>query len=326
MNCPSENFACGICRNRSGNRTHTAREMMYGRQDPFNYIECAVCGCLQISKIPRNLFDYYGETYYSLNSQLDAEFSDAALRQQRGMSAHRLLTLPRLLAARVQHADMRRPLWALRRLKLSTRSRVLDVGCGGGRLLYLLQMAGWRNLLGIDPFLESDILYNSDLTIRRATLDEVDGQWDSIMFHHSFEHVPDPLATLKSVAARLAPNGTGLLRIPVADSDAWRTYGTDWVQLDAPRHLFLFTRRSMDILAAQAGLKVVAVDYDSYDFQFWGSEQYRRGIPLFSEKSYCWGAGAPIFSAEQISVWQKKSKKLNDEGKGDQAAFYLKHL
>lgn len=324
MRGSSRASGCRICGNTEGNQRHTAREMMHGRREAFDYIECVTCGCLQIAEVPGNLADYYDDNYYSLTPRLDAEFADPHLRAERGRSVRRLLTLPGLLASRVSHKDMRRPLWSLRRLGLSHDSRVLDVGCGVARLLYLLHLAGWRESLGIDPFLQNDIHYKSGPTVRRTILEEVEGRWDAIMFHHSFEHIPDPLATLKAVAARLTPQGTCLLRIPVADSRAWRIYGTDWVQLDAPRHLFLFTRASLDILARQAGLKVTAVDCDSYDFQFWGSEQYRQGIPLFSEGSYRWGSGAPIFPAEQIARWQQESERLNRTGEGDQAAFYLK--
>jgi SAM-dependent methyltransferase len=201
---------------------------------------------------------------------------------------------------------------------------VLDVGCGSGRLLYLLRLAGWTELLGVDAFLPADRRYANGLEIRRATLAQVDGGWDTIMFHHAFEHLPDPQATLQEVAERLAPGGVCLLRLPLADSEAWTRYGVDWVQLDAPRHLFLHTRRSLERLAADAGLAIDAIVHDSYELQFWGSEQYRQDIPLLSEGSYRWGAGAPLFSAAQIAAWREESEMLNRAGRGDQAAVYLR--
>ena len=62
-----------------------------------------------------------------------------------------------------------------------------------------------------------------------------------------------------------------VIRIPIAGTHAWQTYGVDWVQLDAPRHLFLHTEDGMRSLAAGAGLQVTAVVHDSTAMQFWGS-------------------------------------------------------
>ena len=316
---------CRVCGATEGHRRHVAREMMFGWRDPFPYLECGRCGCLQIEQVPADLARYYGEGYYSFGAGLDSEFADPTLAAARGESVRALLTLPEPQARAVAHGDMRRPLWALRRLGLGPDSPLLDVGCGAGRLLYLLRLAGWRALLGVDPFLLSDLSYSVGLQIRRAGLEAVEGAWDAIMFHHAFEHLADPAGTLRAVAARLAQHGTCLLRLPLADSDAWERYGVDWVQLDAPRHLFVHTRRSLELLAAQAGLRVVAVEHDSYALQFWGSEQYRRDIPLNAEGSYRWGGGAPIFTPGQIAAWDEEAEMLNRQGRGDQAAVYLEH-
>jgi len=317
--------ACRVCANQEGNRLHLAREMMEGRRDPFPYVECAACGCVQIVEVPPNLGDYYGEGYYSLAADLDDEFASPALREERGRSTRELLELPEPEAEGVAHADMRRPLWSLRATGAHRGSRVLDVGCGTGRLLYLLRLAGWTELLGLDPFLPGELAYADGLRVLRRELGEVDGEWDLVMFHHAFEHLPDPRRTLSEVKARLAPGGTCLLRLPLADSEAWRRYGVDWVQLDAPRHLFLHTRCSLELLAAETGLVIEAVRHDSYALQFWGSEQYRRDIPLRSEQSYNWGRNPAAFTPEQLDAWRAESAVLNREGRGDQAAFYLRH-
>lgn len=315
-------FACRVCGNEAGNRRHGVREMMFGRREPFAYVECAACGCLQIEIVPGNLADHYGADYYSFGD-LDAEFADTARRQEYGVRVRALLTAPETEAQTVAHADMRRPLWSLRRLDLQRRRRILDVGCGSGRLLYQLRLAGWDEGLGIDPYLAADLAYDIGLTVRRAALTDIEGLFDAIMLHHVFEHLPEPAAALRAIADRLAPDGLCLLRLPLADSEAWARYGTDWVQLDAPRHLYLHTRASLDHLARQSGLRIADVVHDSYDLQFWGSEQYRRDIPLFDSGSYRWGQGAPIFTDDEIAGWRREADALNRVGRGDQAAFYL---
>jgi len=44
--------ACRICGNSVGNKTHAAREMMFGMRDVFHYLECASCGCVQLVDTP----------------------------------------------------------------------------------------------------------------------------------------------------------------------------------------------------------------------------------------------------------------------------------
>ncbi|MDO8971391.1 MAG: hypothetical protein Q7U74_11930, partial [Saprospiraceae bacterium] len=56
---------CRICNNTQGNPTFTAREMMYGSREKFEYFQCAHCGCLQITAIPPDLSKYYPPGYYS---------------------------------------------------------------------------------------------------------------------------------------------------------------------------------------------------------------------------------------------------------------------
>src|SRR6185503_2630804 len=97
-------------------------------------------------------------------------------------------------------------------------SRILDVGCGAGGLLLKLQREGFRSLLGADPFIQADIDYGNGVRVLKRTADNVDGQFDFVMLHHSFEHMPDPAASLRILAHKLAPKGTLLIRVPVADS------------------------------------------------------------------------------------------------------------
>src|SRR5690606_13797018 len=163
------------------------------------------------------------------------------------------------------------------------------------------------------------------LRLLRRGIEEMEGEaeFDLVMLHHSFEHMPDPAETLRHVHRLLKPGRAALVRIPVADSWAWRHYGADWVQLDAPRHLFLHTRRSIALLAARAGLEVERVVHDSTAFQFWGSEQYREGIPLRHARSYARNPSGSAFTAAEIREFEQRAAELNARGEGDQAAFYL---
>jgi predicted SAM-dependent methyltransferase len=176
----------------------------------------------------------------------------------------------------------------------------------------------------VDPYIDDTITYRNGLTIHKQSIHDMSGEWDLIMLDHAFEHLSDPLETLCSMQRLLSPGGVGLIRIPIASSYAWNHYRTNWVQLDAPRHFFLHTAESMRLLAAKAGLNLEHTVYDSTEFQFWGSEQYMRGISLDADNSYNGDVSRSIFTQAQIDGFRARAQKLNDEQQGDQAAFYLR--
>jgi SAM-dependent methyltransferase len=206
---------------------------------------------------------------------------------------------------------------------ISGSSQLLDVGSGVGLLLLRLRRLGFGRLIGIDPFVARGLHLPGGITVLKRRISEMAGNFDYIVLNHSFEHMASPLDVLKHVRRLLAPDGRVLITTPVASSFAWREYGVDWVQLDAPRHLFVHSLKSVQILAHQAGLRVTDVVFDSTDFQFWGSEQYRAGISLYDKRSYALSPHRSIFTPEQLASFRRRADELNAAQCGDSASFYL---
>jgi SAM-dependent methyltransferase len=318
---------CKVCSNIDNNHYFVAREMMYGSRDEFDYFECSACGCLQIAEIPSNLSKYYPEDYYAFNADKRGESPlKKYLKHRRASHAlGRESIIGHLLVRLYGLPDWLHSIKPTKPLdRGGFHQAILDVGSGTGSMLLDMYSAGFSNLTGVDKYIENDIHYENGVVVLKRTLDQLDGTYDLVMLHHSFEHIPDPLATLKRIRSLLRPDRFALLKIPVAQSYAWRVYGVDWVQLDAPRHLFLHTEESIRILARRAGLEVASVIYNSTDFQFWGSEQYKRGIPLMTEESYAVAPSKSIFSKDELRGFRKKAEALNKKGDGDQACFYLR--
>jgi 2-polyprenyl-3-methyl-5-hydroxy-6-metoxy-1,4-benzoquinol methylase len=123
---------------------------------------------------------------------------------------------------------------ALSKINLTRYAKILDVGCGFGDLLLILKQIGFKNLLGVDEFIERDILYANGLRIQKGSLESINGRWDLVMFNRSLEHMPNQLETLQATSKLLTQVGLCLVNIPTVSSYAWKTYRTHWVQLDAP--------------------------------------------------------------------------------------------
>lgn len=320
---------CRVCGSAEVAEWLRPREMMFGRREQFSYFRCAACGCLQIDRVPANLGDYYPATYYSYDRPPGGAGSFKAVLKRKFVAPHLTRHLlgwgsvrGRLFAGILRPATI--PPWlGFMARPLSFTGAVLDVGCGSGANLLMLRDCGFSDLRGIDPFLPASAEYDGGVRVDKCRLEDANGQYELVMFHHVFEHVEDPKATLREARRLLAPRGQILIRIPLADSDAAARYRENWVQLDAPRHIALQTRQSMAVLAQQAGLKISRVEYDSSAFQFWGSEQYARDIPLVDARSYQTDKSASVFRAEQINEFSNEAERLNREGRGDQAAFVL---
>jgi SAM-dependent methyltransferase len=312
---------CRICGNEQGHAVYAVREMMFGYPDRFPYFQCPQCGCLQIAEIPPAMARYYPDTYYSFqNPPARSRIVKFLLRQRDQYALSGRGSLGKRLYARYPRLDLR----CLRELSVGADTRILDVGCGTGSLLCLLSALGLKHLLGIDPYNAREIADEAGFQILKREIGEVAGEWDIVMFHHSFEHVADPARTLRAVHEVLSAAGCCIIRIPLSSSYAWQHYGVDWVQLDAPRHVFLHSVESMQLLAAQAGFTVDRVVHDSTAFQFWGSEQYRAGIPLTDPRSYAGNPKASMFSKKDLAGFAKRAEELNQARQGDQAAFYLR--
>ena len=211
----------------------------------------------------------------------------------------------------------------LKKCNVTFDSNILDIGCGSGQLLLDLNQSGFKNLTGIDPYIKSDIVYDNDVKIFKKEISALECNYDLIMLHHSFEHMPKPLNVFKNISRLLNKSGRVLLRTPTTSSYAWKHYGINWVQLDAPRHLFLHSLKSIEILASTVNLKIKDIVYDSTEFQFWGSEQYARNISLQEEKSYGRNAKKSIFTENEINSFKLKATQLNKEHLGDRICIYL---
>jgi SAM-dependent methyltransferase len=315
---------CRICSFSGDSPVYKVREMMYGLRDEFCYFQCAKCQCLQISQFPSDMSPYYPKDYFSLSQSPESLYSNPLVSwARRARDSYSILNegiwgrLIRLFYP--ECLDMA----SLSGLKLTRKKRIVDVGCGTGFLLYYLQEAGFESLLGVEPHIDADIKYPNGLIIKKARVHELDEEQDIIMFHHSFEHLPNPIETLDAVYRLMSSGGICMIRIPLVSSEAWRKYGVHWMQLDAPRHFFLYSIKSLKILAEKTKFKIRKIIYDSNESQFWGSQQYLNDIPLLAEKSYARNPAKSIFSKTEIENYKKMAHILNVDSQGDQAAIYM---
>ncbi|QIK77079.1 class I SAM-dependent methyltransferase [Nocardioides piscis] len=308
------------------------REMMFGWDETFTYLTCPDCSTVWLPEIPDDLGRYYPQDYYSVDIDPEDALGRPGVRQFASAVARSVLFGSSRLASTARRAVRMRQFHsyvtvlesiAIAGLSDGKQTRVLDVGCGSGIMIYALALAGVERPMGVDPFAPADRTFSNGALLVRRGLDDLEGTFDLVMFHHSLEHVPDPAASLQSAVAKLAPGGRLLVRMPTVSGEAYETYGSAFYGLDAPRHITIPSRAGVDALAARVGLRVVTTRDDSTSSQFWASEQVLRGIPLMAPTSHMVSERKSLFTRAQIDAWNERARALNSTARGDQSAWVL---
>lgn len=301
-------YSCCYCGNKQSPNKHQAKEMMFGTGERFDLAECTSCSSLQLLDPPANLSIYYPSSYYSLQELvLSGPLKNFLKGLRYTLYGSGLRFLKPVFGDWIRYSGA------------EPNSRIADIGCGNGQLLYEMHAAGFKRLEGFDPFMESEKKLTEGLHLFKKSLFEAAGEYDLLMMHHALEHMPDPEQVLSKCHKLLGTEGCLLIRIPVADAQVWKEEGVNWVQLDVPRHLHIPSVKGLSTLAKKIGFNVKKIAFDSTDFQFWGTELYKMGIPLKDGSCY-------KFPKKIRKEFQNKALLYNQKGLGDQACLYLEKI
>jgi 2-polyprenyl-3-methyl-5-hydroxy-6-metoxy-1,4-benzoquinol methylase len=190
-------------------------------------------------------------------------------------------------AARLRPASRLGPaivrLFPLRRVKTDREVRhlvrpegggtVLDVGCGNGDFVVQAERAGWR-ALGVDPDPNAVASCSrAGLSASQGTIDTVDlpaGSLDAVTFAHVIEHLHHPRRALARAYELLRPGGVLWLATPNLSSAGHARFGPQWLGLDPPRHLVVFTRSALERAVLEAGFEIVARPTASFTSWIYG--------------------------------------------------------
>ncbi len=101
-------------------------------------------------------------------------------------------------------------------------SKILDVGCSDGHLLYLLRQKGFKSLDGFDPSPQCQIAASRKykIKIRTAELYSFDTRrkYDIIILAQVLEHLVDIKQAIQKLSSILSGNGYFFIALPDADN------------------------------------------------------------------------------------------------------------
>jgi 2-polyprenyl-3-methyl-5-hydroxy-6-metoxy-1,4-benzoquinol methylase len=200
----------------------------------WSITRCEVCGLIMTG----SAFDealYQDEQYYTIrSSDVDAIYEEWGFRWR----------------------------WAARRLgALRAPGRLLDVGAGNGLFVKITaEEFGWMSQ-GLEQSAASIRFARSVLGVELdpRRLEDIDDRFDVVTGFNLLEHVTDPVGLLRDMAARVEPGGLVVVTTPSPACIHARIKGLQkWGMVSPPHHINIFSRRSLELAFAKAGLSVVS--------------------------------------------------------------------
>ena len=161
------------------------------------------------------------------------------------------------------------------------RVRILEIGSFVGGFLAAGQEYGWE-MLGIDPGIEVDAFCRErGLSVFSGTLPDLSvtpNSADGVAIWNTFDQLPDPVVTIKTVCQLLKPGGLLVIRVPNGECFRWATAQlrslprplTGWLRvilawnnLLAFPYLYGYSVRTLNRLLSGYGFTPIAAQYDT---------------------------------------------------------------
>jgi SAM-dependent methyltransferase len=178
--------------------------------------------------------------------------------------------------------------------------RLLDVGCGSGGFLESMSLLGWDAVgVEVDP-MAVKAAQDKKLRVHLGDLEAQnfpDNMFDVIVLQHVIEHLHDPIGLLKECRRLLKSGGRLILITPNVQSWGHRLFKDTWRGLEPPRHLYLFSSRTLPALAKASGFAILSLDTSAYTapYIYFASSAIKKGSPGGSnaasvpERFLAWG-------------------------------------
>ena len=248
--------ACPVCR--GGDLRHYCRvPSLFNAGEFIRYERCAACGV--VLRNPRLPEDYRVQRYADASVSPDMKRLDPKNQ--------------------VHYAYMIR---VLRRLRPSgTGVRLLDFGCGAGGFLLEARAGGYEVMgLEVSKGLARHVADAYGLRVFAGLATDAafaSERFDVIVSSQVFEHLTDPVGTLRALRARLRPRGLLLIEVPNL-RDVRERLRRGAIMDDS--HLFYFSAASLGRMLVDAGFQVLQRHEGLRPYRVLGDATRRVPLPV----------------------------------------------
>lgn len=251
---------CDLCGSDEHKFLFEAKDRLHGLDGTFSYVICKNCGLVfmnpQVS--PSDIIKFYPPDYAPHKAKVDTKQLDQSA---------------------IKNKLKRRPFVASFCKRLSEQSRVLDVGCGNGNFLYEIKTVTGCQIYGIDisKTAAKTAWENYGIDVFTGTVMESpspDKFFDVITAWSYLEHVNNPSEVLLKISSLLKNDGLCIISTPNFYSLNAKLFREKWYHLDCPRHLHIFTTRTIAGLFEKSNLSIKKIIYNRSSKGVLGSLQY----------------------------------------------------
>lgn len=144
-------------------------------------------------------------------------------------------------------------------LPYEKRGNLFDVGCGSGNLISIMHNLGW-DVTGVEPDEKAVKIIKEKIgiDIYKGYFEEInlpEKFFDAVTMRHFIEHVQDPIFCINKALKILKPGGKLVLITPNLESLTHNIFKQNYYHLDPPRHMQLFSKKSLLHCAQKAGVE-----------------------------------------------------------------------
>lgn len=251
----------------------TADTLAQDQGASFSVMQCSQCGLVQLDILP---VPYYREVIRA--TAYSPEMREVRLKQ---------------FAAWVEQHQLH-------------QQAVLEIGCGKGEYLNLLQASGVK-AFGIEASAENIAACQAQsLAVELGFLGETqlkNGPFLGFACFNFMEHWPNPNAVLQALHAYLAPGAVGLIEVPNFDMMIRERQFSEFIS----DHLLYFTEDTLRTTLSRNGFEVLSTKVIWHDYIL-SAEVRKRGPIDLSGLAHQHGAMTKalqdfVQSYEKVAIW-----------------------
>jgi SAM-dependent methyltransferase len=272
-------YTCEICKSKQMSKIFTVIDRVIQRSDSYSLVKCANCNQVSLYPMPSaeeiNAFypkdiEYYGDkckdSFTSKIAGSKNKLFEFVLSQCFNYPVPEKVPKHIIVFARFIIAFFRGFLYRHPRFQLPNyikNGKLLEIGFGSGGAMRQFNSLGW-NVIGTESSMQRCLHLESThgfISIHTSTFQVPleDKSVDVIYLNQVFEHMLHPQLALQEYWRLLKPGGQVLMTVPNFACLQSRLAGASWRGIEAPRHLYLYTEKTLEALLCHANFKDIFI-------------------------------------------------------------------